>query len=110
MVDQTEVTNYHTIVEDDVRLTYDAMVRAGVEVGENALVGARAVVQSDVPAHHVAVGTPAKSIRVKPGWEDEAVPVDDVPPTEKEARRIDYELPDDVEQFDEFQRDLNPSD
>ncbi|WP_227353494.1 acyltransferase [Haladaptatus salinisoli] len=110
VVDQTEVTNYHTVVRDDVRLTYDAMVRAGVEVGENALVGARAVVQSDIPAHHVAVGMPAKSIRVKPGWEDEAVPVDDVPPTEKEARRIDYELPDDLDQFDEFRRDFDPSD
>jgi len=42
VVDQTEVRNYHTIIEDDVRLTYDSMVRAGVKVGENALVGARA--------------------------------------------------------------------
>ncbi|WP_458208366.1 acyltransferase [Haladaptatus sp. NG-SE-30] len=109
VVDQTEVTNFHTIIEDDVRLTYDAMVRAGLKIGENAIVGARAVVQSDIPAHHIAVGMPAKSIKIKPGWEDEAVPIDDVPPTEKESRRIDYELPDDMEQFDEFERDLDPS-
>ncbi|WP_458187419.1 acyltransferase [Haladaptatus sp. NG-WS-4] len=108
VVDQTEVTNFHTIVEDDVRLTYDAMVRAGLKIGENAVVGARAVVQSDVPAHHIAVGMPAKSIKIKPGWEDVAVPIDDVPPTEKESRRIDYDLPDDMEEFDEFERTLDP--
>ena len=39
VVDQTEVRNYHTIVEDDARVTYDAMVRAGCRIGENAVVG-----------------------------------------------------------------------
>ncbi|WP_435155420.1 acyltransferase [Haladaptatus sp. DFWS20] len=109
LIDQTEVTNFHTIIEDDARITYDSMIRAGLKIGEDAIVGARAVVQSDVPAHHIAVGMPAKSIKIKPGWEDEAVPVDDVPPTEKESRRIDSELPDDFEVFDEFQRDFDPS-
>ncbi|GAA0225850.1 acyltransferase [Haladaptatus pallidirubidus] len=107
VVNQTEVTNFHTIVADDARLTYDSMIRAGLKIGENAIVGARAVVQHDVPAHHIAVGTPAKSVKIKPGWEDEAIPLDDVPPTEKESRRIDSELPDDFEQFDEFQRGFN---
>jgi acetyltransferase-like isoleucine patch superfamily enzyme len=107
IVDQTDVTNFHTIIEDDARVTYDAMVRAGMKVGEDAVVGARSVVQSDIPAHHIAVGTPAKSIKIKPGWEDEAAPLDDIPPTEKESRRIDYELPRDFEPFDEFQRPLD---
>ena len=107
VVDQTEVENYHTIIEDDVRLTYDAMVRAGCKVGENALVGARGVVQSDVPAHHVAVGQPAKSVRVKPGFEDVAEPVDADHPDGREDRRIPYELPEDLDRFDEFQRDLD---
>lgn len=39
-VDQTEVTRYETILEDDVRLGYDAMISAGCRVGENAMVGA----------------------------------------------------------------------
>jgi maltose O-acetyltransferase len=106
IVDQTAVENYHTIIENDVRLTYDAMVRAGCKVGENALVGARGVVQSDVPAHHVAVGQPARSVRVKPGFEDVAEPVDGDHPDGRADRRIPYELPDDLERFDEFQRDL----
>ena len=109
IVDQTEVENFHTVVEDDVRLTYDAMVRAGCKVGENAVVGARGVVQSDVPAHHVAVGQPAKSVRIKPGFEDVAEPLDADHADGREDRRIPYELPDDLDQFDEFQRDLDPA-
>ena len=104
IVDQTEVTNFHTIVEDDVRLTFDSMIRAGVRVGENAVVGGRAVVQSDVPAHHVVVGMPAKSVRIKPGFEDVAVPLDAEFESERASREIPYELPDDLEVFDEFGR------
>ena len=108
LVDQTEIENYHTVIEDDVRLTYDAMVRAGVRVGENALLGARAVAQSDVPAHHVAVGIPARSVSVKPGWESVAEPVDADQPNGRADRRLPDEVPDDVRVFDEFQRDLSP--
>ena len=106
VVDQTEVLNYHTIVEDDARVTYDSMVRAGCKVGENSIVGARAVVQGDVPAHHIAVGMPAKSISVKPGFEDEAdpIPEDGKLPNNQDDREIPYELPDDIDEFDEFQR------
>ncbi|QSX00051.1 acyltransferase [Haloterrigena alkaliphila] len=106
VVDQTAVRNYHTIVEDDVRLTYDAMVRAGCEVGENAIVGARGIVQHDIPAHHIAIGMPAKSVKIKPGWEDVATPVDEAGVNRQEQRRIEYDLPDDLEAFDEFGRDL----
>lgn len=104
VVDQTEVLNYHTIIEDDVRVTYDAMVRAGVKIGENALIGARGVVQSDIPAHHVAVGMPAKSVRVKPGFEDVAEPIDAEIETPREEREIPYDLPDGLDKFDEFHR------
>jgi acetyltransferase-like isoleucine patch superfamily enzyme len=104
IADQTEVRNYHTIIEDDARVTYDAMVRAGCKIGRNSVVGARAVVQSDVPAHHVAVGTPAKSVKVKPGFEDEAAPIEDANERRAEEREIPYELPDDLDRFDEFQR------
>jgi len=108
VVDQTEVENFHTVIEDDVRLTYDSMVRAGVRVGENAILGARAVAQSDVPAHHIAVGTPARSVRVKPGWESVAEPVDADHGDGRDGRRLPYELPDDLEVFDEFGRDRTP--
>jgi acetyltransferase-like isoleucine patch superfamily enzyme len=108
VVDQTEVRNYHTVVEDDARVTYDAMVRAGCRVGENSVVGARAVVQGDVPAHHVAVGAPARSVSVKSGFEDVAdpVPEDGRLPDNQDDREIPYDLPEDLDVFDEFGRDL----
>jgi len=108
IVDQTEVRNYHTIVDDDARVTYDSMVRAGCRVGKNAIVGARGVVQTDIPDHHIAVGMPAKSVKIKPGFEEEALPVDgdSVNVNRQADRELEYELPDDLEQFDEFQRDL----
>jgi acetyltransferase-like isoleucine patch superfamily enzyme len=108
IVDQTNVENFHTILEDDARFGYDSMVRAGVRVGENAMVGAKAVLQQDVPAHHVAVGTPAKSISVKPGWKPVAAPVEDANEDRRDERRIEYDLPADLDTFDEFGRDRSP--
>ncbi|MFB6270939.1 MAG: acyltransferase [Halobacterium sp.] len=110
VVDQTEVENFHTVIDDDARVTQGVLVGAGVRVGENAIVGARSVVQGDVPDHHVAVGMPAKSIKVKEGWESVAEPVEEANVDRKEERRIEYDLPDDLDAFDEFQRDLTPPD
>jgi len=107
IVDQTEVTNYHTVIEDDARITYDAMVRAGVHVGENSVVAAKSVVQRDVPAHHVVGGTPAKSIAVKPGWEGVAAPLEENEDN-RDERILECELPEDLEPFDEFGRDRVP--
>ena len=66
IVDQKDVTNARTVLEDDVRITYHATVLAGVRVGRNAMVGANAVATKNVRPYHVNVGIPAKSIRVKP--------------------------------------------
>jgi galactoside O-acetyltransferase len=66
IVDQKDVTNATTVLEDGVRITYHATVFAGVKVGLDSMVGAMAVATKDVRAHHVNVGIPAKSVRVKP--------------------------------------------
>ncbi len=71
-VDQKEVTNASTVLEDDVRITYHATVLAGVRVGRSGMVGACAVATKDVRPFHVNVGIPAKSIRVKPNAPPEA--------------------------------------
>jgi acetyltransferase-like isoleucine patch superfamily enzyme len=107
-IDQTEVRNYHTIIENDARVTYDSMVRAGVRVGHNAILAAKSVAGSDIPAHHIAAGTPAKSIAVKSGWESVAEPVEDANEDRREQRRIEYDLPENLDVFDEFGRDLSP--
>jgi acetyltransferase-like isoleucine patch superfamily enzyme len=109
-VDQTAVDNYHTIVEDDVRVTYDSMVRAGVRMGENSILAAKSVAGADVPAHHIAAGTPAKSIAVKPGWESVAADPEDATVDRRAERQIEYDLPDRLDVFDEFGRDLAPPD
>ena len=72
IVDQKDVTNARTVLEDDVRITYHATVLAGVRVGRNGMVGAVAVATKDVRPYHVNVGIPAKSIRVKPNAPPEA--------------------------------------
>ncbi|HEX6536698.1 MAG TPA: acyltransferase [Gemmatimonadaceae bacterium] len=66
IVEQRDVTNAVTRLDDGVRITYHATVLAGVHVGCDAMVGAVAVATKDVRAHHVNVGIPAKSVRVKP--------------------------------------------
>ncbi|MGH7579490.1 MAG: acyltransferase [Gemmatimonadales bacterium] len=72
IVDQKDVTNARTVLEDDVRITYHATVLAGVRVGRNGMVGAVAVATKNVRPYHVNVGIPAKSIRVKPNAPPEA--------------------------------------
>jgi galactoside O-acetyltransferase len=66
IVDQREVTNAVTRLDDGVRITYHATVLAGVHVNEEGMVGASAVATKDVRPYHVYVGIPAKSVRVKP--------------------------------------------
>ena len=66
IVDQKDVTDATTVLEDNVRITYHATVLAGVRVACNSMVGAVAVATKDVRPYHVYVGIPAKSIRVKP--------------------------------------------
>jgi acetyltransferase-like isoleucine patch superfamily enzyme len=66
IVDQKDVTDAPTRLDDGVRITYHATVLAGVHVGEEAMVGAMAVATKDVRPYHVYVGIPAKSVRVKP--------------------------------------------
>ena len=110
IVDQTAIDNYHTIIADDARVTYDSMVRAGVRVGENAVLAAKSIATSDIPDHHVAAGQPAKSLRVKPGWDSVAEPVEDANVDRREERRVETEVPENLRVFDEFGRDLQPPD
>ena len=72
IVDQKDVTDAVTVLEDNVRITYHATVLAGVRVGCNGMVGALAVATKDVRPYHVYVGIPAKSIRVKPNAPEDA--------------------------------------
>ena len=72
IVDQRDVTDAVTMLDDGVRITYHATVLAGVHVAEQSMVGAMAVATKDVRPYHVYVGIPAKSVRVKPNAPPEA--------------------------------------
>lgn len=51
------------IIGNDVWIGYEAVVFAGVTIGDGAVIGARAVVTKDVPPYTIAGGVPAKPIK-----------------------------------------------
>jgi serine O-acetyltransferase len=53
----------YPIVEDNVTIYSGATIIGPVRVGRGAVVGAHAVVCSDVPAYSIAVGAPARTQR-----------------------------------------------
>jgi serine O-acetyltransferase len=51
------------VIEDDVLLGAGARVLGPIRVGRNAVIGANAVVLSDIPPNSVAAGMPARVVR-----------------------------------------------
>jgi len=51
------------VVENDVWIGYEAVVLAGVTIGDGAIIGTRAVVTKDVPPYTIVGGVPAKPIK-----------------------------------------------
>lgn len=51
------------IVGNDVWIGYDAVIMAGVTIGDGAIIGARAVVTKDVEPYSIVGGVPAREIR-----------------------------------------------
>lgn len=51
------------IIGNDVWIGYEAVILAGVTIGDGAIIGARAVVTKDVPPYTIVGGVPAKPIR-----------------------------------------------
>ena len=51
------------VVGNDVWIGYEAVILAGVTIGDGAVIGARAVVTKDVPPYAIVGGVPAKPIR-----------------------------------------------
>ena len=51
------------VVGSDVWICYEAVILAGVTIGDGAIIGARAVVTKDVTPYTIVGGVPAKPIR-----------------------------------------------
>jgi acetyltransferase-like isoleucine patch superfamily enzyme len=56
-------TLVETFVEKGASIGSNATILCGITIGENALVGAGAVVIKDVPANSVVVGNPARVVK-----------------------------------------------
>ena len=54
-----------TVVGNDVWIGYEAVVMAGVRIGDGAVIGMGAVVTKDVPPYAVVGGVPARIIKMR---------------------------------------------
>lgn len=59
------------VIGNDVWIGFDAVILAGVTIGDGAIIGTRAVVTKDVPPYTIAGGLPAKTIRKR--FDDETI-------------------------------------
>lgn len=53
------------VIGNDVWIGYEAIILAGVTIGDGAIIGTRAVVTKDVPPYTIVGGIPAKAIRLR---------------------------------------------
>lgn len=51
------------VIGNDVWIGYEAVILAGVTIGNGAVIGTRAVVTKDIPPYTIVGGVPAKPIR-----------------------------------------------
>ena len=51
------------VIGNDVWIGYEAVIMAGVHIGNGAIIGTRAVVTKDVPPYTIVGGVPARKIR-----------------------------------------------
>ena len=51
------------VIGNDVWIGYEAVIMAGVHIGDGAIIAARSLVTKDVPPYTIVGGTPAKEIR-----------------------------------------------
>lgn len=51
------------VIGNDVWIGYEAVILSGVNIGDGAIIGSRAVVTKDVPAYTIVGGVPAKEIK-----------------------------------------------
>jgi acetyltransferase-like isoleucine patch superfamily enzyme len=72
---QPEVREVHPIIlEEDVWLGAHVRVMPGVRIGRGAIIGAGAVVERDIPPDTLAVGVPARLLKLRPEFHPQCAP------------------------------------
>lgn len=66
VMDQGVTDGRAVTIGDGSWIGQGVVVCPGVSIGEHSVIGANSVVRSDIPAHSVAAGAPAKVIRTLP--------------------------------------------
>ena len=62
--DRTRERIAPVIIGDDVWVAHGAAIEAGVTIGNGSVVAAGSVVTKDVPPHHMAIGNPARCMKL----------------------------------------------
>src|SRR6185437_8570451 len=57
------IASNQTVIEDDVWIGSNAVIRQGLHIGRGAVIGAGSVVLKDVSPYSIVAGVPAKEIR-----------------------------------------------
>lgn len=70
-MDKIHAGFYVIVIGSDVWIGYEAVIFAGVTIGDGAIIGTRAVVTKDVPPYTIVGGVPAKPIRKR--FSDETI-------------------------------------
>ncbi|MEA5476820.1 Vat family streptogramin A O-acetyltransferase [Pseudanabaena galeata UHCC 0370] len=60
-----------TVIGNDVWIGYEAVIMAGVKIGDGAIIASKSVVTKDVPPYAIVGGNPATLIRKR--FEDQAI-------------------------------------
>ncbi|WP_140368074.1 acyltransferase, partial [Vibrio parahaemolyticus] len=71
MVDQEDVFGLPPVIEDDVWIGRNVVIKHGITIGKGAIVGACSLVTKDVPSYAIVGGVPAKVIKYRNAQETE---------------------------------------
>ena len=63
--DNEEITQIRTMLGNDVWVGDNCYIKAGLKIGDGAIIGAGSVVTHDVPPYAIVAGVPAKIIRFR---------------------------------------------